>query len=103
MKTPEIIEEIGDFNTADNKFGISGLCDLKSNDWINSSDLEDKENFIVFADDGGDTFVKYADNSEDLVNKLRAHLDGDTGADFDTSIRLIVQNGQKKTMKDFIK
>ena len=102
MNLKELINSIGEFEIK-GKYGISDLWDRDADEWIETKDLINRKNFIVYGDDGGTTYVKNASNENDLINKLKKHLDGDTGCCFDTEIRLIVQNGIKKKVSDFIK
>ncbi len=59
-------------------------------------------NFIAYGDDGGDTFIKEAKDKEDLKNKLKKHIDGATGCDFETEVFLIVENGIKRKPSYFL-
>lgn len=85
------------------KLGTGDFWDEKADAWIDANDLIKNKNFIAFGDDGGDTFIKSANDSTDLINKLKKHLAGDTNCDFTTEIYLIVQDGIKKSVADFIK
>ena len=86
-----------------NKLSSKRFWDEKTDGWIDSKKLATYKNFIAYGDDGGDTFIIYAIDEAELIKKVRKHLGGDTNCDFDTSIYLIVQNGVKKEIVDYLK
>ena len=68
----------------------------KESRWIQIEELESQQFFIVYSDDGGDTFVKFAEDEENFQELMQSLIvDGDTNCDFDTSISLIIRNGEK--------
>ncbi len=77
-------------------FGSQKLWCEKTNKWISIKDLVDNKNFFVYGDDGGDKFVKSFDTAEELTKGVQSYYNGNTGADFETVIYLIVQDGRKK-------
>ena len=72
------------------------LCDNNTNKWLKTKDLLDYKNYFVFGDDGGDKFVNFFDNTEDLLKGVQKYTDGNTGADFETHIYLIVKDDVKQ-------
>lgn len=64
--------------------------------WIEPNELLAHKNFFAFGDDGGDKFVETFKNEKALLKRVQAYFDGNTGADFETHIYLIVANGVKQ-------
>lgn len=93
MKTQEIADIIGE---------LEQIWDDKGNK-CTIEDISKIDNCILYGDDGGDTFIKIANDETDLINKLKKHLDGNTGCDFETSIRLIIRNGKSVKVSSFLK
>lgn len=107
MNLTELIKEIGEYGPEEWKSPeyryITGLWCQKTDKWISTSDLVDNQNFFIFGDDGGDKFVESFDNETELLKGVQKYYNGNTGADFETSIYLIVQNGEKKTIQVSLK
>ncbi len=59
--------------------------------------------FIVYGDDGGDGFVKFADNKTDFIAMLKSHIDGNTNCDFETRDYLFVMDGKEIKISDLIR
>lgn len=96
MKSAELIEEIGDHEV---NGGCGSLWSTRDKKWISTSDLVDEKNFIATECPGGDTFVHYAKDAAELAVMAQKAIDGDYNDTGDEQIRLIVQDGQKKTVK----
>ena len=99
MKLEQLIEEIGPFERrewAGKYANITGLFSQQEDKWISTKDLVDKQNFYVWGDDRGDKFVDSFNNEDELLKSVQKYYDGDTGADFETHIYLIVKNGNKQ-------
>lgn len=89
MTKEEIIEKIYD----DRVDGIYPGEDKPR--WIDVEELTTQKYFIVYSDDGGDSFVQFAKDEESFKQLMhRVIILGDTKCDFDTSVRLIVKDGK---------
>ena len=68
--------------------------------WIQLEELLAYKFYIVYGDSRGDGFVKFAKDEEDFAGMLQKHIvEGRTGCGFDTSVWLIVKNGEPYTPK----
>jgi len=86
----------------EDKIGTRKVWSDKVGGWIDSKDISSINNCIIYGDDGGDAFIKYAENEEELKAKLKSHLDGNTGCDFETRIYLIIKNGESVKVSSFM-
>ena len=67
--------------------------------WINAEILSKYQNFFVYGDSGGDSFVKTPETVEEVRVLTENHAKGITDCGFETRIYLIACNGKQMKIK----
>jgi hypothetical protein len=79
--------------------GCGNLWSNRDKKWIATCDLVGEQHFIVMNSPGGDSFVYYAKDFDELAEMAQKAVDGHYSDCGDEQIKLICQNGHKKKIR----
>lgn len=65
----------------------------KKNRWVDAEEISKYSFFFVYGDPRGDDMLCCTETEEELLEKLKAFMEGDTGCDFTVELHLVCSRG----------